>query len=114
MFCACVAGDLEAVKRLVAKDPQIVRSQHAYRAPIYFAVRENQLAVAAFLLEHGADPLGLAVNDSLLDVCRDRGHEEMAKLLEAHLARTLGASPKGEAVAAAIRERRLGPSAQPA
>src|SRR5262249_10411458 len=61
LFCACIAGDLEAVKRLVAKDPSLVRTQHAYRTPLYFAVRENQGEVAAFLLDQGANPLGLAV-----------------------------------------------------
>ena len=107
IFCACRTGDLETVKRLVDKDPSIVRSHHAYRTPIYFAVRENQLEVASFLLEHGADPLSLAVNDSLLDICRDRGNAEMGRLLEATLASTQGASPRGEAVAGAIRERDL-------
>ncbi len=86
LFCASIAGDLETVKRLVSKDPSIVRSQHAYRTPIYFAVRENQVAVARFLLEHGADPLSLAVNDRLLEICRDRGYAEMGGLLEASLA----------------------------
>ena len=52
IFCACIAGDLETVKRLVNKDPSIVRSHYAYRTPIYFAVRENQVEVARFLLEH--------------------------------------------------------------
>jgi ankyrin repeat protein len=107
MFCACRAGDLETVKRLLHKDPSIARSQHAYRTPIYFAVRENQIEVATFLLEHGADPLSLAVHDSLLQICRDRGHVELEKLLEASLARTQGASSKGEAVAEAIRKRDL-------
>ena len=107
MFCACVAGDLPAVKRLVGKDASLVRSHCAYRTPIYFAVRENRIAVVAFLLEHGADPLGLGVNDSLLQICRDRGYGELADLLEAHLADTRNASPRGEAVAVAIRERDL-------
>jgi ankyrin repeat protein len=107
LFCACISGDLVTVQHLVEKDPSIVRSQYSYRTPIYFAVRENQVEVAAFLLKHGADPLSLAVNDSLLDICRDRGHVELGKLLEAHLAITQGASPKGEAVASAIRERNL-------
>ena len=82
LFCACVAGDLPAVKRLVGKDPTLVRSQHAYRTPIYFAVRENRIDVVAFLLDHGADPFGLAVNDSLLEICRDRGYGELASLLQ--------------------------------
>jgi ankyrin repeat protein len=107
LFCACIAGNLETVKRLVGKDPTIVRSQHAYRTPIYFAVRENQIGVARYLLEHGADPISLAVNDGLLEICDDRGHVEMRKLLEDNLGSIQGASPKGEAVAAAIRERDL-------
>jgi ankyrin repeat protein len=107
LFCACIAGDLEAVKRLLAKNPSLVRTHHAYRTPIYFAVRENQLEVAAFLLDHGADPLGLSVNDSLLQVARDRGYSGMEKLLEAKFAGLHGASPRGEALAAAIRERDL-------
>jgi hypothetical protein len=81
LFCACITGDLTTVKCLVGKDPSIVRSHYAYRTPIYFAVRENQVEVVAFLLKHGADPLSLAVNDSLLDICRDRGHMELGKLL---------------------------------
>jgi ankyrin repeat protein len=107
LFCACIAGDLPTVKRLADKDPAIVRAQHAYRTPIYFAVRENRIDVARFLLEHGADPLSLAVHDSLLDICRDRGYFELEKLLGDHLARSEGASSQGEAVAAAIREHHL-------
>jgi ankyrin repeat protein len=107
LFCAVIGGDLETVKRQVDKDPAIVRCHYAYRTPIYFAVRENQIEVAAFLLEHGADPLSLAVNDSLLDIARDRGYGEMQKLLEVTLTSAQGASPKGNAVAAAIRELNL-------
>jgi ankyrin repeat protein len=107
LFCACIAGDLETVKRLVNKDPSIVRCHYAYRTRIYFAVRENQIEVAAFLLQYGADALSLAVNDSLLDVCRDRGYLEMQKLLETTYANKHGASETGEALAAAIRERDL-------
>jgi ankyrin repeat protein len=107
MFCACMAGDREAVKRLLTKDPSLVRCHYAYRTPIYFAVRENQIEVAAFLLDHGADPIGLAVNDSFLEVARDRGYLEMEKLLEAKYASLHGVSSKGEAVAAAIRERNI-------
>ncbi|MEK6321935.1 MAG: ankyrin repeat domain-containing protein [Acidobacteriota bacterium] len=107
MFCAAITGNLDTIKRLVNNDSSIVRCQYAYRTPLYFAVRENQVEVAAFLLEHGTDPLGLAVNDSLLDITRDRGYVEMEKLLEAKLASLHGASAKGEAIAAAIRERDL-------
>src|SRR5262249_23612898 len=107
LFCACIAGDLEAVKRLLAKDPSIVRTQHAYRTPLYFAVRENQLDVAAFLLDHGADPMGLGVNASLRQMVRDRGNTEREKLLEAKYASLHNASAKGEVIAAAIRQHDL-------
>ena len=105
LFGACIAGSLETVKRLLAKDPSLVNTQYAYRTPIYFAVRENRVDIATFLLDHGSDPLGLAVNDSLLQIARDRGYAKMEKVLEEKLAQLHGASPKGEAVAAAIRER---------
>jgi ankyrin repeat protein len=107
MFCACVSGDFETVRKLVEKNPAIVRCQHAYRKPLYFAVRENRLEVVAFLLERDPDPTGLAVNDSLLEIARDRGDAEMQRLLETKLADVHGASSKGEPVAAAIRARDL-------
>jgi ankyrin repeat protein len=107
LFCSCIDGDLDAVKRLVEKDPGIVRCHYSYCKPLYFAVRENRLEVAAFLLERDPDPIGLAVNDSLLDIARDRGYVEMEKLLETTLAKLHGASPRGEPVADAIRHRDL-------
>jgi len=107
LFGACVAGDLATVERLVGKDPSLARCSYAYRTPLYFAVRENRVVVVAYLLEHGGDPLSLAVNDSLLEVCRDRGYAELEKLLIESLAKLCNASPLGEAVAEAIREHDL-------
>lgn len=107
LFAACIAGDLETVKRLLAKDPALARCQHAYRKPLYFAVRENRLEVATFLLDCDPDPVGLAVNDSLQQIARDRGHAEMERLLETKLAERHGISQRGEPVAAAIREHDL-------
>jgi ankyrin repeat protein len=107
LFCAAIKGDREGVKRLVNNGPSLVRCQYAYRTPLYFAVRENQIDIAAFLLDQGADPIGLAINDSLLGITRDRGYVEMERVLEAKLASLHGASPRGEAVAAAIRQRDL-------
>ena len=103
MFCACIAGDLQAVGRLIEKDPSLVRCSHCYLTPIYFAVRENRMEVTAFLLEHGANPVGRG----LLEIARDRGYKEMEMLLEAKLESLHGASAKGEAAAAAIREHDL-------
>jgi Ankyrin repeats (3 copies) len=65
LFCACIQGDLAAVKGLIQKDPALVRCHHNYRKPLYFAVRENRIEIATFLLDRDPDPTGLAVNDSL-------------------------------------------------
>lgn len=101
MFCAAISGDLDGIKRLLEKDPGLVRSNYEYRTPLYFAVRENQIEVAKYLLEHGAQfNFG-----NYLDLARDRGYDRMEKLLEATLAGPDGETPKGENVAAAIRER---------
>ncbi|MFN0128658.1 MAG: ankyrin repeat domain-containing protein [Verrucomicrobiales bacterium] len=107
LFCACIVGDLETVKRLLAKDPALVRCQHAYRKPLYFAVRENRLDVAAYLLERDPDPMGVALNDSLQQIACDRGYAEMERLLESKLAERHGISPRGEPVASAIRDHDL-------
>ncbi|HEV8357244.1 MAG TPA: ankyrin repeat domain-containing protein [Gemmatimonadales bacterium] len=105
LFCACRDGDLETVQRLLKKDPSLVRCHYEYRKPLTFAVRENRIAVVEFLLESDPDPTGLAVNDSLLEIARDRGYVELEKLLEARLASLHNASSRGEPVAAAIRAR---------
>jgi len=103
MFCACITGDLETIKRLVDKDSSLARCHYEYRTPLYFAVRENQLEVTVFLLEHGAGPIGR----ELLEIARERGYVNLQRLLEAKSASLHGASSKGEAVAEAIREHDL-------
>jgi ankyrin repeat protein len=103
LFCACITGDLATVRRLVSTDPSLVRAHYEYRTPLSFAVRENQVDVAAYLLDHGADPLG--VGGDLIEAARDRGYGEMEELLTNRYRRLHGASSKGEPVAAAIRER---------
>jgi len=77
LFQACIAGDLLTVQALVAKDPSLVRAHYDYRKPLYFAVRENRVDVARFLLEHDHNPLDLWFDDSPLEIARDRGYVEM-------------------------------------
>ena len=103
LFCACIDGDLDTVKRLIHADPALARCQHHYRKPIYFAVRENRIGVVDFLLQHDSDPTDLAVEDSLLQIAADRGYHELRSLLETRLADLHGASARGEPAAAAIR-----------
>ncbi len=104
MFCACIVGDLDGVRRLVARDPSLVRAHYEYRTPLSFAVRENRIEVAEFLLDHSAGPPGLG---NVLEMARDRGYTRMTALLEQKLADLHGASSAGEIVASAIRDRDL-------
>jgi ankyrin repeat protein len=107
MFCAAMQGDVQTIEALLAADPSLARCQYAYRTPLYFAVRENQMAAAALLLERGSDPIGLSLGESLVEICQDRGYGELGDFLESKLASTHGVSAEGERVAAAIRERDL-------
>ena len=72
MLCACITGDLETIKNLVARDPNLVECEYEYFKPIRFAVRENQRAVVDFLLENGA-AAAYEAGDSLLAIARERG-----------------------------------------
>lgn len=101
MLCAARDGDAAALRKMLKKKPELARCHYRYRTPIYFAVRENRVAAAKVLLGFPGDALGLAVNDTLLQVARDRGYSEMVSVLETYL------DARGEAVCAAIRERNI-------
>src|SRR5262249_13848292 len=107
LFRACMAGDLDAVRALIAKDPSLARAHYDYRKPLYFAVRENRMDVVRFLLEHDRNPLDLWVDDDPLEIARDRGYKEMEQLLTRTLETRFNASPKGEPVAVALRNHDL-------
>lgn len=106
MFQACKAGDVGTIRRLLEKDPSLVRANWDYRRPLTFAVQENRFEAVALLLEHGADPVNSGTPDTLLQIARDRGHTRVAHLLEEATAGQLG-TEAGEAMAAAIRARDL-------
>ncbi|MFN0104425.1 MAG: ankyrin repeat domain-containing protein [Bryobacteraceae bacterium] len=107
LFVTAAEGDLPGMRRLLRKDPSLVRCHYNYRTPLYFAVRENQVRAASLLLSHAGDPLSLAVNDTLLTITRDRGYSGMQRLLEEHLHSRFRISARGEAVGAAIREKNI-------
>lgn len=103
LFQACIAGDLPAVQRLLDRDPALVRTHFEYRKPLAFAIRENHVEVARYLLERDPNPMDLWFNTTPVDMARDRGYTAMAEMLEQTLATRFNASPRGERVAAAIR-----------
>jgi ankyrin repeat protein len=106
MFGAAGTGDVETLARLVAADPSLARAAYGYRTVLSFAVRENQLQAAAFLLAHGASPISSGTSDTLVQIARDRGYADMQALLESALSGN-GGAPQGAAAAALIRARDL-------
>lgn len=107
LFQACAAGNLPAVARLIAGDPSLARAHYQYRKPLYFAVRENRVDVARFLLEHDSNPMDLWIDDDPIEMARDRGYVEMERMLVDTLAIRFNASPRGEPVAQALRDHNL-------
>lgn len=107
MFCAALSDDVEALERLLERDPALVRAHYHGRTALSLAVRENRVRGARLLLERGADPIQSGTPDTLVQIARDRGWTEMQALLERALARAGRTPPAGEEVAAAIRERDL-------
>ena len=93
--------------RMAAADPSLARAHHEYRKPLYFAVRENRLDIARFLLEHDPNPMDLWVDDDPLEIARDRGYAEMEQVLSDPLETRFNASRKGEPVALALRDHDL-------
>jgi ankyrin repeat protein len=90
LFCACATGDLSVVERLITENPSLVRAHHEYRTPLYFAVRENQMAVATFLLDRGANPF--YNGDDLVEIARLRGFTDIEALLESYRTKLQGAT----------------------
>src|SRR4030095_7739033 len=106
MICAAITGDLETVKGLVTRDPNLLECEFEYFKPLRFAVRENQRAVVDFLLEKGADP-AYEAGDSLVTIARDRGYTELVDLFETILRQRYHIVPEAAAVVAAIKARDL-------
>lgn len=103
MFAAALSGDLAGLRALLQENPALANCHYIYRTPLYFAVRENQPAAAQLLLEAGANLLGHTVDDSLLQVARDRGYAAMEVMLREHSQGKVGLGGEGETLAAAIR-----------
>jgi ankyrin repeat protein len=81
---AAAAGDTVTLQRLMALDPSLSRAEHFYAPPIHFAVREGHLKAVRILLDAGAAEAewnGCDLDD-LIEIARDRGHEDIALLLD--------------------------------
>jgi ankyrin repeat protein len=83
VISASADGNLTALRPLLEQNPGLSRAQFWYTPAIHFAVREGHLEAVQLLLERGADPEWNGLHDgSLIEMARDRGHSEIAQLLE--------------------------------
>lgn len=90
MLSASREGDLDRVTRLIARRPELSTCQYNYTPPLHFAVREGHLPLVHLLVERKAFDPGYKTypfGDSLLTIAQDRGHNEVARLLEDALSR---------------------------
>ncbi len=92
MLAACRAGDLARAEQLMAQRPQLATCEYNYTPPLHFAVREGHVALVRALVDRRAYDPGYKTypfGDTLLTLARDRGHEEIAEMLEDARARGL-------------------------
>jgi len=76
-------GDVAALRALLERNPRLGRAEYWYTPAIHFAVREGHEEAVRVLLDAGADPEWNGLHDaSLIVMARDRGHQEVARLLE--------------------------------
>ena len=80
---ASANGDIAALRRLLDRNPELSRAQYWYTYPMHFAVRSGHLEAVQALLDAGADPEWNGYHDgSLTEMACERGHEDVARLLE--------------------------------
>jgi ankyrin repeat protein len=75
---AALTGDKVELRRVLKSDPNVA----LYDQPIHFAAREGHLEAVRLLLEAGADPDAEFNGDNPTTVARDRGHEQVARILQ--------------------------------
>jgi ankyrin repeat protein len=93
---AAATGDVRALRSLLARDAGLADEAYWYTPPLHLAVREGRLEAVRLLLDAGADPGGVGLSgEDLVTTARDRGHEEIARLLEAAAERRRRTAPDG-------------------
>ena len=82
---AAAAGDTLTLQRLMERDPGLSRAEYFYTPAIHFGVREGHLEAVRILLDAGALDAGTGdaarLGNSLIQIARDRGYDEIARLL---------------------------------
>jgi len=99
ILLASYEGNLDKLKRIADKCPELIYAQYNYTPPIHFAVREGHLALVKYLLEQGAhdpDYRFYPFQESLQTVANDRGYTEIENLLNEYAGNTSMHKFKGD------------------
>ena len=83
------AGNLSAIKELIADCPELIYAQYNYAPPVHFAVREGHIDLVKYLLERGAHDTSYRFYpflDDMQTVAADRGYDEIVRLLNRYAA----------------------------
>ena len=109
---AAMEGDLDTIRACVDAEPELVHCNIRYREPLYFAVGNNHLEAARFLIDSGAEityKSGNRHHQRPIERAEDRGFGEMAELLKSSLEKRYDVlyRPEGEEIAALIRDHDL-------
>ncbi|HTG72592.1 MAG TPA: ankyrin repeat domain-containing protein [Terriglobia bacterium] len=80
---AAAAGDAPALRHLLERNARLAKAEYWYAPAVHFAAREGHVDAVRLLLEAEADPERNGLNDrNLIEMARERGHEEIAQMLE--------------------------------
>jgi ankyrin repeat protein len=106
LFEACALGDVPTVKALLVKDRRLVNAQFWYQFPIHMAVFAGNAQIVKLLLDQGADP-GQSVYtynswDKLLLCAKERGHHQIAYLLQRAMQKRFNYTPDFDVLKEAI------------
>lgn len=83
-FTAAASGDTAQLRLLLERDPNLYRAEYWYTQPLALAVRGGHREAVQVLLEKGADPAWVGISgEDLVTMARDRGYEDLARVLEA-------------------------------
>ncbi len=109
---AAMEGDLDTIRACVDAEPELLHCNIRYREPLYFAVGNNHIEAARFLIDSGAEityKSGNRHHQRPIERAEDRGFGEVAELLKSSLEKRYDVlyRPEGEEIAALIREHDL-------
>jgi len=87
VITAAEAGDTSTLHSMLSRDSSLSREQYWYTPPIHFAVREGHSEATKILLAAGADAEWNGhYGNSLIDMAKERGHNDVVRVLEANRA----------------------------